>query len=108
MRLVNRGYILVSHRQAYWNWVRTIDEECIFNEGDQCEPTLYLIKEDFFDDDVLIEQYFKKIFKAELLSVTENESHWPEKLDILTFDTWFTISTIGSTVIDLENSDINQ
>jgi hypothetical protein len=107
MRLLNRGYIVVNHRQAYWNWVKSVDEECIFNEADQCEPTLYLIKEDFFDDDILIENYFKKIFKAELMSVTDNESLWPEKLDISTFELWFGIAEIGSTVIDLENSDIS-
>lgn len=97
---------MVHHRQAYWDWVKGIDEECIFNEDDNCEPTLYLINEDFFDDEIIVEQYFKKIFKSELLSVTENESIWPEKIDIATFELWFIISFIGSTVIDLEKSDI--
>jgi hypothetical protein len=106
MRLLNRGYILVQHRQSYWDWVKNVDEECIFNEDDNCEPTLYLIKEDFFDDEILLEQYFKKIFKSELLSVTDNENLWPEKMDIETFELWFMISVIGSTVIDLEKSDI--
>jgi hypothetical protein len=106
MRLLNRGYIVVQHRQSYWDWVKKIDKECNFNEDDNCEPTLYLIKEDFFDDDLLLEQYFKKIFYSELLSVTDNESMWPEKIDISTFDLWFSISFVGSTVIDLEKSDI--
>ena len=86
--------------------MKNVDEECIFNEDDNCEPTLYLIKEDFFDDEILLEQYFKKIFKSELLSVTDNENLWPEKMDIETFELWFMISVIGSTVIDLEKSDI--
>lgn len=106
MRLLNRGYIVVQHRQAYWDWVRNVDKECFFNEGDHCEPTLYLIKEDFFDDELLLEQYFKKIFKSELFSITDNENMWPEKMDIETFDLWFSISFIGSMVIDLEKSDI--
>jgi hypothetical protein len=107
MRLLNRGYIVIRHKQAYWNWVQEIDQDCDLNEDDDCEPTVYLINEDFFDDEVLVEQYFKKIFKSELTMVTDNETLWPEKIDISTFDLWFQITNIGGSVVDLEKSDID-
>lgn len=104
MKLVNRGFLLVKPKQEFLTWANQFDEEMDFSETDDCEGNVYLIEEDFFDIEPLIEQNFKKIFKNELSSVTDEEN-WPEKLTIELFATWFEID-FGSTVFDMEKSDL--
>ena len=69
------------------------------------EPNVYLITEDFFDIEPIIEQHFKKIFKNELAMITDNEEDWPEDLSQENFLEWFELE-VGSTVFDLEKGDL--
>ncbi len=105
MNVLNRGFITVTPKQDFWNWANTIDTEVQFSEEDDIEPTVYLITEDFFDIEPLIEQHFKKIFKNELTAITEEEELWPVERNIDVFLNWFTIN-VGSMVFDLEKSNI--
>ncbi len=103
MKIVNRGYILVSYQKAYTAWVSTFDNDEELGESN--EANVYLTDEDFIEDDLLIEQNFKKIFKTELSMITDNENDWPEKLNRETFDSFFTCQT-GTTVFDIHKSDL--
>lgn len=105
MNILNRGFLSVAPKQAFWDWANKIDTEFEFSEDDEVEPNVYLITEDFFDVEPIIEQHFKKIFKNELTAVTEEESEWPEKINMETFLEWFSV-TLGSMVFDLEKSNI--
>jgi hypothetical protein len=107
MKLVNRGFLAVTPKQAFWNWANKIEGEfeMEFNEQDEIEPTMYLITEDFMDVEPVIEQNFKKIFKAELMAITDEESKWPEERPIELFQEWFKVSA-GSMVFDLDKSDL--
>lgn len=106
MKIINRGYILIKPKQGYWNWANTMGEpEVHFSEADDSEGSIYLVEEDFFDIEPLLEQQFKKIFKNELLSVSDDESTWPEKLTMDLFLDWFSVD-YGSTVFDLEKADL--
>ncbi len=105
MNILNRGFITITPKKAFFDWSNTIDLEVQFSIEDEIEPTLYLITEDFFDIEPLIEQHFKKIFKNELTAITENEEEWPLERNIDVFLEWFDIN-IGSMVFDLEKSNI--
>ena len=105
MNVLNRGFMTVSPKKAFWDWANTIDTEMQFSVEDDIEPTVYLITEDFFDVEPLIEQHFKKIFKNELFAITEKEELWPADRNIDVFLEWFDLN-IGSMVFDLEKSNI--
>lgn len=105
MNVVNRGFLSVTPKQAFWDWANAINSEVQFSVEDDIEPTVYLITEDFFDIEPILEQHFKKIFKNELFAVTEDEEQWPAERTIDVFLEWFDFS-IGSMVFDLEKSNI--
>lgn len=105
MNLLNRGFLSVAPKQAFWNWANTINSEVQFSEEDNIEPTVYLITEDFFDIEPILEQHFKKIFKNELFAITEEEDLWPTERTIDVFLEWFDFN-IGSMVFDLEKSNL--
>ena len=63
MKVVNRGYIYVEPKQAFCDWAKQHDPEFDFDESDDLEGNLYLIEEDFFEYEPLIEAHFKKIMK---------------------------------------------
>jgi hypothetical protein len=105
MNVLNRGFITVTPKKSFFDWSNTIDTEIQFSIDDENEPTVYLITEDFFDIEPLIEQHFKKIFKNELMAITEDEDEWPVERNIDVFLEWFEIN-VGSMVFDLEKSNI--
>lgn len=108
MKIVNRGYIIVRPKEQFWSWANQYSEEEFKVEaGDEIEPNLYLITEDFFEVEPLIEQNFKNIFKTELMMVTEDEANWPEDRSMDRFAEWFEIE-IGSTVMDMEKADLKR
>lgn len=103
MKIVNRAFISVKQKQAFWDWAKTVDSEIEFSENDDLEKNIYLIDEDFFDIEPIIEQNYKKIFNHELYSITEDEDLWPKNLKLADFLTWFELD-FGSLVVDLEKS----
>ncbi|MFN5909829.1 MAG: hypothetical protein ACK45H_00710 [Bacteroidota bacterium] len=108
MKIVNRGYVIVRPTSAFWDWANQFAEDDLrVEEGDPIEPNVYLIEEDFFDVEPLIEQNFKKIFKTELTMVNDDEGSWPEKLTIELFLSWFELE-FGATVFDLEKADLKR
>ena len=104
MNIVNRGFLSVKPKQIFWDWANKINTEIQFSE-EEGEETIYLITEEFFDEEPIIEQHFKKIFKNELIAVTEDEDTWPVERTIDVFLEWFNIH-LGSMVFDLEKSNL--
>jgi hypothetical protein len=105
MKIINRGFISLKPKQAFWDWANQFTVDMPFSEADECEASIYLIDEDFFDIEPVLEKNFKKIIKNECLAVTDDEINWPEKLDMDLFNSWF-ICDFGTGVYDLEKSDI--
>ena len=105
MKVVNRSYITIHPRQALWDWANKYNTEVKFDVEDSTEGTVYLVEEDFFDFEPVLEKNFKKMFKNELSSITDEEEYWPEKLTIELFLEWFVID-FGSIVVDLDKSDL--
>ncbi|TXI83828.1 MAG: hypothetical protein E6Q37_09635 [Crocinitomicaceae bacterium] len=106
MKIVNRGFLIIKPKAAFFEWSnKHAESEVEFNETDEVEGSVFLIDEDFFEIEPVIEQNFKKILKHELSMVTEDTAAWPEKLTMETFLDFFSYD-FGSFVIDLEKSDL--
>jgi hypothetical protein len=105
MKLVNRSYLTVKPKQAFWDWANAIQPEVTFKEGDDVESNIYLVEEDFYDLIPVLEKNYKKIFSNELSAVTEENNLWPEKVSFELFLEWFSVD-YGSMVMDLEKSDL--
>lgn len=105
MKIVNRGFITITPNKPFWEWANTFEDDMEFFVEDSVEPNVYLITDEFFEIEPIIEQNFKKIFKNELSMITEEEEAWPQDRSLEVFLEWFTLE-IGSTVFDLEKSDI--
>lgn len=102
MKFVNRGYIVVQPTKEFIEWANKNDED--YADLTDNEPSVYLIDEDFFDDEEMIQAKFKKIFRNELAAVTSNDEVHPE-ITRENFDLYFTCS-LGSTVFDLCKEDL--
>ena len=105
MKIVNRSYITVYPTQLFWDWANKHNDEVSFDEQDNTEGTVYLVEEDFFDFEPVLEKNFKKIFKNELSSIMDDEEFWPKERTMEVFLSWFKID-FGSIVVDLEKSDL--
>lgn len=102
MKIVNRGFIKVNAKQPFVDWANAQDEEFVTDIN--AEPNIYLIEDDFYDEEPIIKANFKKIFTNELEMVTDNEENYPEiKMD--TFNEWFSIE-LGTSVFDCQPSNI--
>lgn len=102
MKIINRGFIIVRAKQAMIDWCNQFEDEFVMDEG--AEPTVYLIEEDFIDEEPLLKQHYKSIFLNELSAVNEDDSEYPEiKLEV--FQDWFEIE-FGTSVFDTQKSNI--
>jgi hypothetical protein len=104
MQIVNRGYLLLIYKQAYFDWSNQFNE-IAFNEG-ELEPSVYLVEEDFIEEEPIIERNFKKIMEAEFSGVCETEDEWPE-LSREIFDSFFSV-IIGTAVMDTMKNPIQR
>ena len=96
MDIVNRGYIIVWPKKAFTEWANARDED-FFADPDG-EPTIYLIDEDFYDDEAVLKANFKNILINELFAVSDDEESFPE-ISMETFCSWFRVE-LGATVMD--------
>ena len=95
MKILNRGFLILKPKNEFWTWANQFsEEEIIFSETDDCEGNIYLIEEDFFEIEPIIEKNFKKILKNELSAVTDEEN-WPENLTIELFNSWFYLDFVS-------------
>lgn len=88
--------------QPMIKWSEQFDEFLALDEFS--EPSVYLIEEDFMDEEPILKSHFKKIFQNELNTISEDESLYPEiKWEV--FCEWFSVDA-GTSVFDLESSDV--
>lgn len=98
MKILNRGYIKVSPTEVFWQWAFQQNED-IQELIDFSEPSIYLIDEDFWDDDLILTKFMKKISDFEFLQISESDDVWPEIETVSSFRIYFNIE-IGNTVFD--------
>lgn len=102
MKTANRGFLIVRPLKPMIDWSAQFDELIALDVNS--EPTVYLIEEDFIDEEPILKANFKNIFVNELSAVSEEESTFPEiKWEI--FQEWFDVEA-GTAVFDLEKSDL--
>lgn len=105
MKLINRGFLMVKPKQPFIDWALGIDPELMIDENS--EGSIYLIEEAFWDNDLIIEKYAKKIWNQECQSIFEGnlEIELPEFSGNL--NEFFMIE-LGCTVIDLLKDPISR
>ncbi len=97
MNLVNRGFIFIKPRPAFIEWARQIDPELLIDE--QAEGSVYLIEEEFWDDELILKNYAKKIASHEFGCITEDQTQWVKWSNIAEFEALFSIE-LGCSCID--------
>jgi hypothetical protein len=104
MKLVNRGFISIFPNKKFWTWANAncAEDNMVFENA---EPSIYLIEEDFWEEDSIIEKYYKKIFKNEFETVNPNAEIWPEVNSIEDFHAYFKFNS-GNMVFDLLKENI--
>lgn len=104
MTILNRGQIVVFPTENFQNWAKQNSEEDLFFSS-QAEPSVYLIEEEFWDDELIIEKYRKKILKREFTEICSDDSKWPIIKDNEQFRSYFNVF-LGLIVVDLLESDL--
>lgn len=102
MKFVNRGYIYVKPTDVFIEWANKYDDD--YTDLTSNEGTVYLIEEDFYDDEAMLTSKFKAIFSNELMAISEDETTYPE-INRSNFDQFF-VYELGSNTFDLEKSDL--
>ena len=98
--ILDRGYIIIEPKQPFIDWLmKHEDTEPVKLE--EIEPSVYLIEDDFMDDDIVLQQYYEEIFMYELESTSVHESKWP-LITLDQFKEFFNVK-IGVTVYDLKS-----
>jgi hypothetical protein len=104
MTILNRGQIVVFPTENFQNWAKQNSEEDLFFSS-QAEPSVYLIEEEFWEDELIIEKYRKKILKREFSEICPDDSKWPTIKDNEQFRYYFNVF-LGLVVVDLLESDL--
>jgi hypothetical protein len=98
MTIVNRGFIFIKPSPAFIEWAKQIDPELLIDE--QAEGSVYLIEEEFWDDDLILKNYAKKIAAQEMSGITEDETQWFKWSNMGDFEALFSVE-MGCSCIDL-------
>ena len=99
MQLINRGFISVKPSSLFIEWLKSYDS-AVHITAEDAEATVYLIEEEFWDDDLILKSYAKKIATSAFAEYGCDEAHWPSHFDIENFEHWFDFD-LGCTCIDL-------
>ena len=58
MKILNRGFISIKPTNLYIDWKLNQSQEELI-EPENPEATIYLIEEEFWDDEIILNKYFK-------------------------------------------------
>lgn len=105
MKILNRGFISVKPTTEFLNWKKSqANEELI--EPDIAEATVYLIEDEFWDEEEILKKYFKKIAKHEFQNCLETINSIPKIESVEDFFKYFTVE-FGTLVFDILKIPIN-
>jgi hypothetical protein len=104
MNIINRGQIVIFPTKNFEAWaLQHSEDELYFSENP--EPSVYLIEEEFWEDELVLEKYRKKIIKRECSEICSEEEKWPIIKNNEQFRHYFK-AHLGIMVIDLLDSDL--
>jgi hypothetical protein len=102
--LTNRAAIFVMPKAPFVSWVQGLDAEAVKVSAEIIMTShaayLALDHEDGEDEEKLLKKNFQAVFEEQLRGWTLDETQWPLKRDLQTFQKWFHIA-ICTMVIDL-------
>jgi hypothetical protein len=99
MKTVNRGFISITPTQLFIAWaLKYSNEEQFFTNNP--EPSIYLIEDDFWEDAIILEKYFKKIAQEEFKAICSDEEKFPVLSNEDEFSLYFS-SSLGTIIHDL-------
>lgn len=104
MNLLNRGQIVVFPTKKFEEWSIIHSAEPLFF-SEHPEPSVYLIEEELWDDELMIEKYRKKILARECSEICIDQTKWPTVKDNEAFLQYFQVH-LGIMVVDLLNTDL--
>jgi hypothetical protein len=105
MKMLNRGFISIKPKTQFLNWKESQSKEEIIEPETQ-ESTIYLIEEEFWDEEEILKKYFKKIAKQEFSSSSETTEQVPKIENLDDFSNFFH-AELGTFVFDLLKTPIN-
>ena len=100
MKVLNRGYIIVSPKSIFFNEL-TPQAKNYYLVSEEPEPSIYLIEEDFWDDETVLKKYYKRIVHSEMSQLETIDPHLLGKIKFENIHEYFKI-TMGSLVFDLD------
>ena len=104
IKILNRGFISVTPKPSFYEEVdKELDNPII--EFTSPEPTIYLIEEDFWDNQVVLKKHFKKIISCEKRQLSPLQQLELTEIKAENINQYFTFS-FGNLVIDNEESGI--
>ena len=104
MKIMNRGYIAVNPKREFMQQTNDSIGQNIPTPN-KPESSIYLIEEDFLDDQITLNKHIKKIIASELKQLDpENQTKAPE-INANNFHDYFEVS-MGSFVFDLHNQSL--
>ena len=106
MKTVNRGFISITPTPLFIAWaLKNSDEEQFFTNNP--EPSIYLVEDDFWEDAIILEKYFKKIAHQEFKAICSQEEIFPIISSEEEFSLYFSVSS-GTIVHDLLKENIER
>ncbi|MFM7595209.1 MAG: hypothetical protein ACKO4Y_03425 [Flavobacteriales bacterium] len=97
MKTLNRAYLSVLPTEEFWEAVTPMVEDQDFIAFH--ESTIYLIDEDIWDEETVIDKYMKKIAINEFNQLVDDTKIPFDITNISDFKRFFTV-TIGGSVVD--------
>jgi hypothetical protein len=108
MKTINRAALIVRPKEPYLRWAASVDEDSSADAGSlRDHVSIYLVAEDprGEQETAPLENYYERIFEAELEGWYLDENKWPEPRDLKMFMEWFDARG-ESLVVDLEASNL--
>ena len=106
MKVLNRGFIIVSPKTVFIHEAHANSDAAILSP-DHPEPSIYLIEEDFWDDEIVLKKYLKRIVNAEIKQLGNEKESFASKIKFGNIHDYFNIS-LGSLVFDLDDRPIER
>ena len=104
IKILNRGYISVTPKTSFYHEVlKELPETNILHQNS--EATIYLIEEDFWDNESVLKKHYKKILISEKRQLSPKKKIELSHITIDNIHDFFTFS-FGNLVVDNEKDGI--
>ncbi len=104
IKILNRGFISVTPKPFFYEEAaKEMNKEILTFKN--AEPTIYLIEEDFWDNETVLKKHFKKIIASEKRQLNPSHNLTLDQINIENAEDYF-VFRFGNLVIDNEDSGI--